>query len=181
MHQTFFGLKRVHQRLLGVSRELLVGTGLTPARFDLLRIVEAHRWGVGQQKVVVLLGVSAATVSRMVSALETLGFVTRERTFYRDARLVHLRLTDAGRVAVRRALRRTVGSGGATLVASSSLASRWWSPRAELAALDEILVSARKALGDIAPFIHPWTTRDLWTEPSLAMLMPEYAHLFPRE
>jgi DNA-binding MarR family transcriptional regulator len=181
MHQTFFGLKRVHHRVLAVSRELLSGTGLTPARFDLLRIVEIHGEGVGQQKVVVLLGVSAATVSRMVSALETLGLLARERGVYRDARLVYLRLTRAGRVAVRRALRRAVGTGGAHLVAASALTARWWSPLQELRALDDVLLAARKVLRDAAPFVHPWTTKRLWVDPSLPALMPELAHLFPPE
>jgi DNA-binding MarR family transcriptional regulator len=181
MHQTFFGLKRVHHRVLAVSRELLAGTGLTPARFDLMRILEVHGEGVGQQKVVALLGVSAATVSRMVSALETLGLLARERGVYRDARLVYLRLTRAGRVAVRRALRRAVGTGGAQLVASSALTSRWWCPLQELRALDDVLMAARTALRDAAPFVHPWNTKSLWADPSLTALMPELAHLLPPE
>jgi DNA-binding MarR family transcriptional regulator len=178
MHPTFFGVKRVHHRLLAVSRELLERTGLTPARLDLMRVVEVHGDGVGQQKLVALLGVSAPTVSRMVSSLEALGFLARERGVYRDGRLVYLRLTAAGRVAVRRAVRRAVGSGGADVVAASALASRWWRPWRELQALDAVLTRARATLRDPAPFVHPWRTDDLWFEPSVAALMPEYAELF---
>jgi DNA-binding MarR family transcriptional regulator len=179
MHPTFFGVKRLHHRLLTVSRELLVHTGLTPARFDLMRIVEVHGGGVGQQKVVALLGVSPATVSRMVSSLEELGLLVRERGVYQDGRLVHLRLTEAGRVAVRRAVRRALGSGGADLVAASALSARWWSPLQDLRALDSVLTRARGMLDDAAHFVHPWRRDDLWFDPSMAELMPEHADLFP--
>ena len=42
MHQMFFSVKRVHLRIVEVSKRLVREFGLTPARFDLLRVVEAH-------------------------------------------------------------------------------------------------------------------------------------------
>ena len=72
MHAAFFGLKRVHLRILAVSRSLLARVALTPARFDMIRIVELHTEGIPQRNIQYLLGVSAPTVSRMVKALEKL-------------------------------------------------------------------------------------------------------------
>jgi DNA-binding MarR family transcriptional regulator len=182
MHPLFFGLKRVHHRVLAASRDLLAGVGLTPARFDLLRVVDAHRGGVAQAKVIILLGVSAATVSRMITSLEQLGLLLRERGSYRDGRLVHLRLTDAGRSAVRRALYRAIGGGAADLLAASALAQRWWAPAGEHGKLADVLDMARTRLGDRAPFRHPWTDRDLWSHlwPPLSEAMPEFREIFRR-
>src|SRR4029079_19247651 len=93
MHPIFFGIKRVHLRVVAVTRKLLLGVQLTPARFDMLRIVGLHEhWGAAQSKIQYLLGVSAATVSRMLKSLEVLGFVVRKR-MARDARCVLVPLT----------------------------------------------------------------------------------------
>jgi DNA-binding MarR family transcriptional regulator len=182
MHPLFFGFKRVHHRLLVASRELLAGVGLTPARFDLLRVVDAHRGGVAQAKVIVLLGVSAATVSRMITSLEKIGLLARERGSYRDGRLVHLRLTDAGRRTLRRALYRAIGGGAADLLAASALTQRWWAPEGEHGQLADVLDMARTKLGDRAPFRHPWSDQDLWSHlwPPLSEVMPEFREIFRR-
>jgi len=92
MHAIFFGIKRVHLRVLAVTRRMIGLSALTRARFDMLRIVELHPHGITQSTIRWLLGVSAPTVSRMLKALQRLGFVDRHRDA-RDGRCVRVRLT----------------------------------------------------------------------------------------
>src|SRR6516225_6895329 len=77
MHLAFFGLKRAHHGVLRVTRRQLGELGLTPARFDLLYAV-LERWSPPQVDLCRALGVSAPTVSRMVSSLQQLGLVVRQ-------------------------------------------------------------------------------------------------------
>src|SRR6478735_1623545 len=110
MHQVFFGVKRVHLLNLSFSRELLRDFhAVTPARFDMLRIVHVHDVegvSVPQANIRELLGVSGATVSRMLKALEGLGYVVRERKKWRPG--LHVRLTAAGRELVKRLMARFI-------------------------------------------------------------------------
>ena len=161
MHALFFGVKRVHLRVLQVSRGLLRGRGLTPARFDMMRVAECHREGaVLQGKMQTLLGVSAATVSRMLKSLEELGFVTRER-LARDARCVLVRLTARGLECVRAAADALVDSGIAERFALRGLALEPETARPEVATLQKLLSRIRQNYGDPAPFEHPWRAGDL--------------------
>ena len=76
MNVAFFGIKRVHLRVVHLTHALLRGKHLTPARFDLMRIVELYGdETVPQASIQNLLGVSAPTVSRMLKSLQKLGFV----------------------------------------------------------------------------------------------------------
>jgi DNA-binding MarR family transcriptional regulator len=84
MHSLSFQLKRAHHRVVAFGKSILRKFGLTPARFDLLYVVYA-RWefrkraydAPAQTDLCRALGVTAATVSRMVGRLERLGIVTR--------------------------------------------------------------------------------------------------------
>ena len=74
MHHIFFSLKRTHHRALAYSRQLSIPYGLTPARFDMLYAIDRHRDSLlWQSHLRRLLGVTAATISRMVRSLEALG------------------------------------------------------------------------------------------------------------
>jgi hypothetical protein len=67
MHAIFFGLKRAHHGTLCITRSVLAAMGLTAARFDLLYAVMTSREGLAQSALRKLLGVSRATVSRMLT------------------------------------------------------------------------------------------------------------------
>ena len=91
----FFGLKRAYHGTLRVYRRALKSLGLTAARFDLLYVArEYRRNGVRQSTIRRELGVTAPTVSRMVSSLEALGLIRRERST-RDRR-PGFRVSDEG-------------------------------------------------------------------------------------
>lgn len=125
MHAIFFGLKRAHHRAIyGVSRALLraTETKLTPARFDLLDVVLRHGGIVAQWKLIELLGVSGATISRMLKSLEKLKLVKRGR-WESDARYLIVELTREGRRRVKKVLRLVVDSGYVDRIARSALAS----------------------------------------------------------
>ena len=98
MDPLFFGFKRAHLRALaGTWRRLrkcrVNLSGITPARFDMMRVIAARGDGLPQRNLVELLGVSAQTVSRMLDSLERLHIV--ERTpMARDKRCLWVRLTS---------------------------------------------------------------------------------------
>lgn len=157
MAPVFFGIKRTHLSVLGISRRFTLEHGLTPARFDMMRIVDLHRFGVGQSRIQDLLGVSAATVSRMLKALEELGFVVRERMLH-DRRQRRVHITERGRYCVDKACDGLVRRGGADLLARLGFAS---DGPVMVATLESYLWSMRKRYGDKAPFEHPWTLQEI--------------------
>ncbi len=99
-----FGLKRAHHGVLRVTRRALAQLGLTAARFDMMYAIQ-EREGLRQIALCRALGVSGATVSRMLASLEKLGLVTRDTTCT-DMRQRFVYLTDAGRRCIRKAIRR---------------------------------------------------------------------------
>jgi len=123
MHAIFFGLKRAHHRVIyGVSRALLraTETRLTPARFDLLDLVLRHDGNIAQWRLIELLGVTGATISRMLKSLEKLKLVVRGR-WEIDARYRIVELTREGRRRVKKVLRQLVDSGGVDRIVRSAL------------------------------------------------------------
>jgi DNA-binding MarR family transcriptional regulator len=121
MHTLFFSLKRAQHSTLRLSRPLLAKMGLTAARFDLLHPLRRHRnYGLRQSSLQRMLGVSRATVSRMVRSLEDLGLVRRERDT-QDYRQKRVLLTELGFERVRLAFRRLVRSGWVQLAIDSTL------------------------------------------------------------
>jgi DNA-binding MarR family transcriptional regulator len=108
MHVVVFRIKRAFQATVRVTRPLFCSLEVTPARVDmLLSIGDVGCW---QRELRRSLGVSAATVSRMLGALERSGLVRRERG-KRDTRQRFVSLTDRGRALRRRAHRLLVSSG----------------------------------------------------------------------
>src|SRR5271154_1732091 len=120
MHSIFFGLKRAHHGTLRITRKVLVAMGLTAARFDLLYAVKKVRRGLNQSALRKVLGVSRATVSRMLASLEELGLVRREVTTA-DRRQKFVQLTTKGRWRIALAHRQLTRSGWAQLAIDSAL------------------------------------------------------------
>jgi DNA-binding MarR family transcriptional regulator len=116
MNAIFFSAKRVFHGAVRVTRKSLqsVAPGLTAARFDMLFALTHRTHDRGtlakvdcrQSELRASLGVSAPVVSRMLRSLETLGWVTRKRSFERmDRRQVWVSLTADGLHCICRAFR----------------------------------------------------------------------------
>jgi DNA-binding MarR family transcriptional regulator len=148
-------------RIVEVSKRLVREFELTPARFDLLRVIWAHTpQPVLQSKLCTLLGVSAATVSRMLISLEKLGFVERQE-WKVDARNLLVSLTDWGFNQVDDALITLVGMGRAEFMARRGVAFEPRLAELRLRVLQKHLNSMRRIYGDDAPFVDPWRNDDL--------------------
>ena len=113
MEAVFFSAKRAHHAGLKFCRDLLAGSGLTPARFDLLYAL-ANTGAKTQMALRKALGVARATISEMLEALEMVGLVRREPDA-QDRRTLRVALTDKGRAAVSHAYEKCVASGAATI------------------------------------------------------------------
>jgi DNA-binding MarR family transcriptional regulator len=165
MHAIFFGLKRAWQSSLRVTRHALAAVGLTAARFDLLYAANVNPdCPTTQRKLRQALGVNRTTVSRMLTSLETLGLITRDRVRHGDRRTRIVRLTEEGRARVRAVMRRCVYSGAVQLMVDSALAPERWDAFIEcLCAGDAVESSLRRiraAFRD-SGFVHyPWQPDD---------------------
>jgi DNA-binding MarR family transcriptional regulator len=166
MHTMFFGVKRVHLRVLHMSRGLLREVffkkeqRLTPARFDMMRIIKLYEEeGIPQASIQVLLGVSAPTVSRMLKSLEALGYVERDR-LSRDRRCVVVKITELGSSTVATAMP-LVDKGVAERLALLGLDFAHDVAAAALATLQKTLLRIRKRYADPSPVEHPWKMQDL--------------------
>jgi DNA-binding MarR family transcriptional regulator len=158
MHRVFFDLKRAYHSTLRLTRRLLKRLGLTAARFDLLYIVEKAGKTMLQCDLRRALGVTAPTVSRMVSSLQALGLVEREVVDL-DRRRREVTLTKAGLRCVRRAARHLIHSGWVELAVDSALCPQRWfnaeeSSRAR-GVLSTTLNRLRYAYGDRATRDYP--------------------------
>ena len=158
MHIIFFGLKRAFHGTLRVTRRALATLGLTPARFDMLYIVAKEGSSLLQRELQRVLGVTAATVSRMLASLEQLGLVERE-VMEEDHRCRNVVLTKAGRRCVLRAARLLIHTGHIQLMVDSALSpDRWYDPVACQRVHDEfgrLLYCQRHAYGDVATLHYP--------------------------
>jgi DNA-binding MarR family transcriptional regulator len=177
MHAVFFGTKRAHLEVVWrLTRPILEKSncGLTPARFDMMRIVHLRPQGVQQSTLQWLLGVSAPTVCRMLKALEQLGMITRRR-YYHDGRCWMIHITPTGAAAVKTALAATVdlrederavarcATGDVAHYRRGSAAETTAmidAAKPKTAALTRTLAIMRHALFDFAPFDHPWQAVD---------------------
>jgi DNA-binding MarR family transcriptional regulator len=162
MNEIFFGLKRAHHGVLRITRSALAKLGLTAARFDLMYVVH-QRHDVTQREVRGELGVSAATVSRMLKSLEAIGLLRRERADW-DRRQRLVRLTEAGGRCIRSAIRHFIKWGAAQLIVDSALCPEHWND--DMACLtatdafDNYLNKIRDAYGDVAALYYPWDPDD---------------------
>jgi DNA-binding MarR family transcriptional regulator len=164
MNAIAFGTKRAFHGFLRVTRKALASLGLTAARFDMMcamfgshdRLENAFEL-VTQRELRAELGVSASVVSRMVRALEVLGWVKRERC-EEDRRTFWVELTDTGWECIRRA-RRLLLRGVQRIVCDAICFGRSRDPNQRfirMAALEEYLDVLRRHFGDTALLYYPW-------------------------
>jgi DNA-binding MarR family transcriptional regulator len=150
-------------RIVEVSKGLVRRFDLTPARFDMMRIVLVHSPdGVSQTRIRALLGVSATTVSRMLVSLEELGFIERH-PWKHDARRLIVTLTELGKKRVTDAMDALVETGAAEIGRAERMARRGVDFNANAAVprlrtLQRGLASMRRTFGDDAAFVDPWRT-----------------------
>jgi len=164
MHALFFGAKRAYYATLKVARPVLARFGLTPARLDLMTVITkggGHR--VWQSEIRKALGVAAATVSRMVRALEELGFVERKRSAY-ERRQIEVSLTDEGRARVSAVQDEVIDAGYIELAADSALGEERWHDGdycfEQMDGADWAFRRLRHCFGDRATLYHPWHPDD---------------------
>jgi len=170
MHRIFFGMKRAHHGTLRITRKVLATMGLTAARFDLLYAVKKVRRGMMQSALRKVLGVSRATVSRMLASLEELGLV-RRTPYEGDRRQKFVALTGKGWWRISRAHRHFTRSGWAQLAIDSALSGKYdddrWCKEAACAeangALHATLENVRQGFGDFATLDYPCGPDELTT------------------
>jgi DNA-binding MarR family transcriptional regulator len=159
MHAILFSIKRAFHTSVRVGRGWLGGVGLTPARFDMLAVIGRHPPHRRlQSDVRHALGVTAATVSRMLRSLEELGLVTREQDFT-DRRQRIVSLTREGIRRLRCAVRGLIDTGAVQLAIDTAIVHRWYDPAACLAKgtmFEELLRRLRRDFGDNALLSYPW-------------------------
>jgi DNA-binding MarR family transcriptional regulator len=163
MNAIFFGFKRAYHGTLRVTRRALARLGLTAARFDLLHVVWKGGTMMTQRELRKALGVSGPTVSRMLGSLEELGLVERDVSDL-DRRERYVTLTTTGRRSVRKAAQLLVCTGMVQLAVDSALAEdQWHNPTACETAneeCDRMLGRVRRAFGDVATFVYPFSNDD---------------------
>ena len=99
MDDVLFGVKRAHLALNAWALGRLKEFGVTPARFDLMRLIYERNFRWVQSELRMRLGVARATISRMLLALEKLGWIERKPNPW-DRRTRDCTLTYEGRRVV---------------------------------------------------------------------------------
>ncbi len=164
MHRIFFGLKRVWYKLRRNVVDMLdyCYLGVTPAQYDVLRIVWAHKHGLPRFVLVRLLGVSGPVVSRMLRALEERGLIVREKD-ERDRRLVIVSLSEEGRDCMLENLDDIEACAEADVENAFSADREKRKEQIEL--FERYLWRARYVNEETTPLLDPFTakeTRDFW-------------------
>ena len=161
MNRMLFSMKRAHQSALRFSWHVLKGTGVTPARYDLLHALRKNKNGMRQKHLVRVLGVTRATVSKMLGSLEELGFVRRE-VDPSDRRCKIVWLTDEGLARLDAAYEKIVKPGWVQFAFDWVLGPRRpgdiFPPRfchQEMAELDGYLWKVRRGFADTGSLVYP--------------------------
>jgi DNA-binding MarR family transcriptional regulator len=110
MNSRFFALKRAWQSTMRFCRFVLKNLGLTAARYDMLMAIKGEKGWISQKLLREILGVTRATVSRMLRSLEALGFVRRSVNPV-DERCKDVWLTEAGAAQLAFVYRKVVRPG----------------------------------------------------------------------
>jgi DNA-binding MarR family transcriptional regulator len=161
MHRIFFSIKRVHLRVVEECKGLVARFGLTPARFDMMRVIFLHGSdGLTQMKIRKVLGVSGATVSRMLKSLEQCGFV-RRRPYVRDKRHIIVTITELGQARVEDAMTDLIDSGYAEDMARRGVDVDPEGAVPRLRVLQRALSFMRRTYNDASAFVDPWRTDSL--------------------
>jgi DNA-binding MarR family transcriptional regulator len=141
MHAVFFGMKRAFYSSLEWLKRVFARHGLTPARFDMLYVIDQEEFCF-QRSLQDVLGVSAATVSRMLRSLRRLGLV--ESAVNEDDRRTKLvALTELGDAVLRGAIHDVLGSGIGGLAAATALSLDWCDERLSARAIGHFLAPLR--------------------------------------
>jgi DNA-binding MarR family transcriptional regulator len=165
MNAIAFGTKRAFHGFLRVTRRALGSIGLTAARFDMMYALlwvggsERHRHhDVRQSDLRRKLGVTAPVVSRMLRALERLGWVTRSRNPGGDRRQRWVSLTTRGEEIIHKA-RRWFLQGVQRFVCEAICFGAHRDPIQRLIHMDQLesyLRALRSDFGDTATLYYPW-------------------------
>jgi DNA-binding MarR family transcriptional regulator len=164
VHAIFFGMKRAFQSSLKIARRMLARFGITPARFDLMYVLQStHAFNrMKQCHVWLTLGVTGATVSRMVKSLVGLGLVVRTPGVA-DKRQRYLYLSDLGRRVLGMAMKETMDSGDAHGIVCRAVVPRYFDPAScihDLAQFEERLIGVCESFADRGRVFYPWHPDD---------------------
>lgn len=153
MHDILFGVKRAFHKSTWFGRGLLAGYGITPSRFDILYILHnAKLKAAWQSSIRKFLGITAATTSIMVRALEALGLVRRNVSEY-DKRQREVWLTERGRELIARAIKVFHEKDIADYFVRRLVCSTWWDKEqssVDLDTFENTLIYLRARLKDKA-------------------------------
>ena len=165
-----FAFKRIHLSALRVYRKQIderIGGRLTPARIDMLRIVyehqEANGEGVSQGRIQELLDVHPSVISRMLKRLREIGYVEINPK-PTDLRCNIVSLTELGQDAIAVYLDEL----GTTQQVEAMMNIAFYgkpgldgSFRQDRLRSYKLLNQIRLTCRDRAPFLHPWTIKDI--------------------
>src|SRR5688572_17078231 len=165
-----FAFKRIHLSALRLYREQImerVAGNLTPARLDILRIVYEHEdvgvEGVAQTRIQELLDLHPSVISRMLKRLRELGYIEIWAN-PDDLRCNMVSLTQRGKDSMALYL----GELGVTREVETLMDVAFFDKTDTDGALKaqrhqnyQMLNQLRIALRDLAPFLHPWTIKDV--------------------
>ena len=166
MHHILASLKRASLLSLAQQREWLAPYGITPARYEMLFVISHTDAWLGkvhfcrQSDIWRQLGVSPVTVSKMLRALEKLGFVRRARSIARDRRQVYVELTRKARGLLRKVHQRVIRPGVVFVAICSIFANK----ERDVGMFTVYLDFIRERFHDPATFHYPWC--DLTTHPN---------------
>ena len=152
MNHIHFGNKQVYLGTVRYTRALLAPYGITPARYNMLTAIAKHRRGLAQVDLRGILGVTAATISRMLRSLEELRLIFRTLHPH-HARHRWIAITELGALRLGAAIVNLIDSGEIGWMTAEMLnptpGSRATAAHA-IADVDAIYVRARAALNDHA-------------------------------
>lgn len=157
MHRAIWAVKKAHWRSWAATWRMLRKSGVTPARFDVIRCLENAGGRMAQAALRVALAVVKSTMSETLAKMEKLGFVERTaRT--RQGRWVAL--TNKGRDVSNRTFL-------AECDVDDTIASgfgAFWRPQKHalwVLALERLCKSVRRAFGEVRPpRLYGWLEAD---------------------
>ena len=150
MHKVLFGLKRAFQSALEWAKVVYAPIGLTPARFDMMVALYQDEY-MAQSGLRRVLGVSGATISRMLKSLRALGWV-ESFPDEDDRRRRFVALTERGEAVFKAARRHVIGDGVGELAIESVIEHSWPGKAPGRAILNLMIPLAciRRGFGDLA-------------------------------
>ena len=153
-HPTLFALKRAYLSMNQLFIRALRRYCLTPARVQLLQVLDScPRRRATQRQLADLLGVTGATVSRMLKELEYWEVVTRTRGT--DGRTKIVAFTQMGWDSYFEVIHDLALTGVVAIIVACAAAGPRGDARRAVPALHALLHNARDAARDMAAWEHP--------------------------